>query len=434
MASTAVPARFPSEVESASTNEKIMQLASDLDRILSQSTGKRIVSFGQDRLDMDIQGCAAVFQRIISKRYGATTSCLYSRRIRFLQNRQLAAFLSKHLGNDFLHRVEVTCNVAELVASSPAILVFDTANFGMMSDFDRYVLENQQFKEGKKPIVIVDHHKDNNNGKVLWESPLAYDQRFVRDYRFEAGAATSVMLVLSERAGIRLNQENAADEAAAVAAYLGIKKDTENFNQEYLTDIDRQAISSLESILTDESRSTIADLERPQPMHHWKPLCDAVFQKTARLNSDIAIVGLGVVGDSALIPYIASELIAQGKFKTSIVYAIAYEKLNGNLAYMSLVASGRTHSNDLINLPELFGEVFYVEGNRGRISKGGGRVSADGLCAMAGAEIPLYELIYTPLPFVASVIWPKYAEMFSRRFLDKLPQNAELEGRKIIIL
>lgn len=428
---TATHENTPKSAKIGKQKETIARLAADLDRILNEERRnrdhpKRIISFGQDRLDLDILSSAALFDRIARKEYDLKTTCAYSRRIRFLENRRMASYLSAYMGQNFITRVETSQRIPHLVDESPAILVFDTSNFGMISGFDKLVLETEAFKEGKKPVIVIDHHIDSNNGKVKGESPSAYDISQVHDYRFNAGANASVMIALLSHIGTKLDIKNPQDRAAVISAYLGIRTDTEKFNPEYISDIDGFAIETLERVLDDKSRNVIDEILKTKPPADWTENCRRAIPKAEVNREMISIAGLGAVNDSGIVPYVASELIASGKAHTSIVYAIAYEELNGKIEYISLLASGRTHRNDIIDLPRLFGEAFVTLNKDGvKVSKGGGRPSADGLCAMAGAEIPLQEFRKLSSEELQKTIWPRYSGAVLESIFDRLPATED---------
>lgn len=394
----------------------IDELADIIDKVGCNSRQRMIVSFGQDRLDADVQGSAAIFDLILRKKYDAQSTCFYSKSIAF----PMCRVISDTLPNCFA-RTEHTHDLAQLLERSPSVWVWDTANFSQMSGFD-IVLGSQNFKEGRKRIYVIDHHKDNNAGRGTGCSPTDYGDR-VRIYNYKTGANTSIVLMAMRRLGVTFHPHSADHQARAIAAYLAIQTDTQGFSDAYMTDIDQEATDYLKQVLTHDSMQLIETIST-SVLFSWKLIDMRVKEYVnAGAFSATAVYAVGVVDDFGIIPHTADTLIQQG-FKTSIVYGILVDGY-GPWRSVTLNGSGRTCNNEAVGLPELFGKIFCeILPDGSHKALGGGRVSDDGTNAMCAGEIPLDDLRHMSQPIIEAHVWPAKATMYADR-IKKIISGAD---------
>ena len=395
----------------------MQRIASEIDPILETCRGKRVICFVQDRCDLDAQASVAVFDHILREKYESKATCFYSKQPTFLMNRRVES----ELLSGMFQRTEESENLDERIESSPIITVFDAINFGMISSFSR-VLNNDEFKEGSKPILLFDHHLDSNEAEeIADESPSAYGEK-VKSIVLKAGANTSIMLSLMGELGVEFDPSNEKHKQIAMAAHIGIKIDTEQFKKEYLTKIDEEACDTINKLLDEEALDLIGQLEEIRTPVDWIIHKGRAFSHCRRFDSSVAAYGIGVIDDAGIIPYVADALKETGFFTSVIVFGITHELIDGKLHYVNLTASGRTVDNKQIDLLGVFKNVFYIRGKGGqKISKGGGRSSGIfGASAMTGAEIPLSHLLESSVGDIRSYAWPMEAKKIRRRLMSQI--------------
>jgi hypothetical protein len=98
-----------------------------------------------------------------------------------------------------------------------------------------------------------------------------------------------------------------------------------------------------------------------------------------------------VIDDTGIVPFVANRLMEMCSFKTTIVFALVYDRIEGQIISVDLDASGRSTQDTEIVLPDLFHDIFFVTDPAGRkTSKGGGRTNMLlGDYSGAGASVPL---------------------------------------------
>lgn len=388
-------------------------LADIIDMVGKNTKGRRIISFGQDRLDADVQGSVALFDLILQEKYGSSSICFYSKQIAFKMSRMI----SNMLPGLFL-RAEYTQNIVHMIGQSPSVWVWDTTNFSQMSAFDT-VLQSSSFKRGNKRIYMIDHHTDNNEGKGTGTSPSDYGEK-VRVYRYETGANTSIVIGAMRALGVELKKHRFDHQARGIAAWLAIDIDTQGFKEEYITDHDGSAIDYLESILTDESKAHIKFIKSNVP-RAWREVEERVRRHhKARAFSTTAVYGVGVVEDFGIFPHTADYLLELG-YPTGIVFGILRDQ-EGPSQFVTLNGSGRTRVNDELDLHHLFGEIFYEELKNGsRKALGGGRPSDDGTMVMCAGEEPLSQLNTVGPHLIRLFAWPHYSAILKKRIRKIVP-------------
>ncbi len=389
------------------------ELAHIIDLVGKNSRKKTIVSFGQDRLDADVQGSVAIFDLILQEKYDAQSICFYSKPIAFAMSRVISDTLP-----GYFMRTEHTHNLADRIEHSPSVWVWDTTNFSQMSGFDS-VLKSKSFQDGRKRIYIIDHHGDNNAGLGTGSSPTDYGDR-VRIYNYRTGANTSVVLRAMRELGVELCMDNNDHQARAIAAYLAIKMDTQGFSDEYMADVDQEAKAYLDHVLTSDSKRLITTIATSVPSL-WEFIDKRVMEYAkAGAFSATAVYGVGVVDDFGIIPHTADTLVQNG-FRTGIVYGILIDSL-GPWRAVTLNGSGRTCDNAKIGLPELFGKIFYETLPDGSCKAlGGGRASDDGTKAMCAGEIPLHHLKWINQRTIKRHVWSSESKAYADRIKGIIP-------------
>ncbi len=389
------------------------ELADIIDLVGRNTKGQSIVSFGQDRLDADVQGSVALFDLILKTNYGSGSVCFYSKQVAFSMCKMIANLLP-----GLFVRAEHTPGLASIIGRSPSVWVWDTTNFSQMSAFDA-VLQSSSFRLGGKRIYMIDHHKDNNEGKATGSSPSDYGQH-VRVYRYEIGANTSIVLAAMRELGVELHKDNPDHQARAIAAWLAIDIDTQGFSEQFLTDYDYCAIDYLERVLSETSREQIDFIKKNVPAS-WREVERKVRgYAQEHLFSPTAAYGAGVVDDFGIFPHAADYLLELG-YETSIIFGILRD-CEGASQFVTLNGSGRTCINEDLDLPSRFGEIFYKESESGSCKAlGGGRASDDGRKAMCAGEEPLNHLNAADASFLLHEAWPHYAGILEDRIRRHVP-------------
>ncbi len=340
--------------------------------------GESVLGWTHNRPDPDAEGSAGLMS-IIMDHYGRSFSCLYSKRMAYLENRHIDAnFLPKGL----LQRQELVEDLPGMIESSAGAMLIDTSCYENVNNFSS-VLENPSYHDGKKNIFTIDHHKNGNgdNGIVLEN----------------AGSTVSILTSLIDRLGIPFKDDH---QGILAAAYRGLQTDTQDLSQ--LNDIDQFALDYLEHHLTDASKEDIERISQLKAPFHWmSALGFATSGDVDKYDKNVAIIGLGVVPDNGIYSYVSHEMLKlvtksfYSSINTVIVFGLTYETIADKIYYVDLDASGRTENNNEIKIEELFHDLFYKNGEDGnKISYGGGR-SHDilGHVGIAGASIPMQEYI-----------------------------------------
>ena len=266
---------------------------------------------------------------------------------------------------------------------------------------------------------MIDHHIDNNEGKGTGNSPSDYGPN-VTSLKYSTGANTSVLIAAMRKMGVDLHQDNVDHQARAITAWLAMQIDTQQFANEFMTDLDCEAKSYLDYVLSDESKAHIKTISGSTP-YVWRLIEQHITELVANnAFSTTAVYGVGVIDDFGIIPNTADVLIRSG-FETSIVYGILIDG-HGPSRNITLNASGRTVNNEVIDLPKIFGDIFYeVLPNGAHNAVGGGRASEDGKRAMCAGEIRLPNLFKTGQPIIERFVWPTIANTYGKRITQFVP-------------
>ncbi|MGE0713531.1 MAG: hypothetical protein AB7N76_36640 [Planctomycetota bacterium] len=337
-----------------------------------------IIGWAHDRVDPDTMGANGLMWYLLRERYQKSYHCYYSKRMSFLMNRSLA---TNFLPSGVLVRCESTENLSEIAHKAPLIIVLDATSPEIMTDFSGLLRRSRLLRE--KPILFVDHHR---KGKSDIESlPNA------QGVRYEQGQATSaIVLHVLRNLGLDLHGDDEAYRLAVVAR-AGIQTDLIGVDPKGYAESTRDALDYLDDVLGDRGKQVLAKLSAIKHPLPWYRKLGQALAEVGNYDSTIAVAGLGVIGDTGIVPFVANRLMELGPFKTTIVFAIVYEVLDGQIVSVDLDASGRSSQDTEIVLPDLFHEIFFVTDPDGRRTpKGGGRANKLlGDFSGAGASVPL---------------------------------------------
>jgi hypothetical protein len=199
------------------------------------------------------------------------------------------------------------------------------------------------------------------------------------------------MVHILRNLGLDLNPKSEECFRLAVAAKAGIETDLIGVDSEGIAETTRDALAYLDSVIGERGEEILDKLRGlKQPLSWYKKLGEAL-SRVADYDQNVAVIGLGVVDDTGMIPFVANELMATGPYKTAIVFGLVYDRIEDRIVAVDIDASGRSTADTEIVLPDLFHEVFYITDEEGRkISKGGGRSNMLlGDYSGAGASVPL---------------------------------------------
>jgi hypothetical protein len=341
--------------------------------------GDGIIGWAHDRVDPDTMGANGLMWWLLRERYQKGYQCFYSKRMSFLMNRSLA---TNFMPSGVLTRCEATENLSEIAHKAPMIVVLDATSPEIMTDFAGLLRRSPTLKE--KPILFVDHHR---KGKSDIESlPNA------QGVRYEQGQATSsILLHVLLNLGLDLRNDEEAFRLAVVTK-AGIETDLIGVDPSGYADSTRAALDHLDEILGERGQQVLTKLSSIKHPLPWYRKLGQALAEVGDYDSTVAVAGLGVIGDTGIVPFVANRLMEMGPFKTTIVFAIVYEVLDGQIVSIDLDASGRSSQDTEIVLPDLFHEIFFVTGRDGkRTPKGGGRANKLlGDFSGAGASVPLH--------------------------------------------
>jgi nanoRNase/pAp phosphatase (c-di-AMP/oligoRNAs hydrolase) len=341
--------------------------------------GDEVVGWAHDRMDPDTMGAAGLSWYILKEKFDKKFVCYYSKAMSFLMNRSLA---KNFLPSRLLLRCEEEKDLLGIATRAPLIVILDATSPETMTDLSRLMRRSDEVRQ--KPIFFIDHHR---RGSVDVEDlPNAHGLRLE-----DAQATSAIMVHVLRNLGLDLNPKSEECFRIAVAAKAGIETDLIGVDRDGLADTTRDALAYLDSVIGERGEEILDKLRGlKQPLSWYKRLGDAL----ARVNDydqKIAVVGLGVIDDTGMIPFVANELMATGPFKTAIVFGLVYDRIEDRIVAVDLDASGRSSQDTEVVLPDLFHEIFYITDEEGRkISKGGGRSNMLlGDYSGAGASVPL---------------------------------------------
>jgi nanoRNase/pAp phosphatase (c-di-AMP/oligoRNAs hydrolase) len=341
--------------------------------------GEEVVGWAHDRMDPDTMGAAGLCWFILKEKWGKKFTCYYSKAMSFLMNRSIA---KNFLPSRLLLRCEEEKDLPGIAARAELIFILDATSPEIMSDLSRLMRRSEEIKN--KPIFYIDHHR---KGAVDVE-----DLPGARGLRIEDAQATSAIMVhILRNLGLELNPKSEECFRLAVAAKAGIETDLIGVDRQGISESTRDALAYLDSVLGERGEEILDKLRGlKQPISWYKKLGEAL-SRVDDFDQNTAVIGLGVIDDTGMIPFVANELMATGPYKTAIVFGLVYDRIEDRIVAVDIDASGRSTADTEIVLPDLFHEIFYITDEEGRkISKGGGRSNMLlGDYSGAGASVPL---------------------------------------------
>ncbi len=338
----------------------------------------QIIGWAHDRIDPDTMGANGLMWYLLRERFHKSYACYYSKRMSFLMNRSLA---TNFMPNGVLRRCEGTENLSEIAHKAPIIVVLDATSPEIMSDFSLLLRRSDELRE--KRILFIDHHRKGSSDIENLPNAIGV--------RYEAGQATSAILLhVLRNLGLDLHGSEEGFRLAVVAR-AGIDTDLIGVDPSGYTDSTRDALAYLDSVLGDRGHEILDKLSSIKHPLSWYRKLGQALSEVGNYDSTIAVAGLGVISDTGIVPFVANRLMDIGPFKTTIVFAIVYDIVEGQIVSVDLDASGRSSQDTEVVLPDLFHEIFFVTDPDGRKTpKGGGRANKlMGDFSGAGASVPL---------------------------------------------
>ncbi|MEZ6189164.1 MAG: hypothetical protein R3F62_29710 [Planctomycetota bacterium] len=339
---------------------------------------EELIGWAHDRVDPDTMGANAILWYILREKFGKRYSCFYSKRMSFLMNRTLS---KNFMPNGVLRRCEITENLSEIAHKSPLIIVLDATCPEIMLDFQQLLKRSKQLRE--KPILFFDHHRKGESD--IEDLPNAKGIRYEN-----AQATTSILLHVMLNLGLDLRGHEEGFRLAVIAQ-AGIETDLIGVDPEGYSESTRSALDYLDLVLGERGHEILHKLKSIKHPLTWTKKLGQALAHVEQFDSSIAVVGLGVIDDTGIVPFVANQLLKVGPFKTTIVFGLVFERVEGQIVSVDLDASGRSSQDTEVVLPDLFHEVFFVTSPDGRkTSKGGGRANMLlGDYSGAGASVPL---------------------------------------------
>ncbi|MBL4844305.1 MAG: hypothetical protein JKY65_02155 [Planctomycetes bacterium] len=347
-------------------------------RTLDAVEGDSIIGWAHDRVDPDTMGANGLLWYLLRERYQKSYCCYYSKRMSFLMNRSL---VTNFMPSGVLRRCEATENLSEVAHKAELIVVLDATSPEIMTDFSHLLRRSAEIRE--KPILFIDHHR---RGKSDIETlPNA------NGVRNEGGQATSaIMLHVLLNLGLELGQDDETFRLAVVTR-AGIETDLIGVDPSGYAASTIAALDYLDTVLGERGRAILNKLSSIKHPPGWYRKLGQALTQVGDYDSNIAIAGLGVINDTGIVPFVANRLMEMGPYKTTIVFAIVYDVVDGQIVSIDLDASGRSSADTEIVLADLFHDLFYVtDSDNRRTPKGGGRANKLlGDFSGAGASVPL---------------------------------------------
>ncbi len=340
--------------------------------------GGPVIGWAHDRVDPDTMGANGLLMYLLRERYQLPYACYYSKRMSFLMNRSLA---TNFLPTGILRRCEATENLSEIAHKAELIVVLDATSPEIMTDFSHLLRRSEAMRE--KQILFIDHHR---RGKSDIEAlPNA------NGIRNEGGQATSaIMLHVLLNLGLELGQDDETFRLAVVAK-AGIETDLIGVDPSGYAESTRVALDYLDAAIGERGQAILNKLSAIKHPPGWYRKLGQALTQVGNYDSNIAICGLGVINDTGIVPFVANRLMEMGPYKTTIVFGIVYDVVDGQIVSIDLDASGRSSADTEIVLADLFHEIFYTtDSDNRRTPKGGGRANKLlGDFSGAGASVPL---------------------------------------------
>lgn len=337
-----------------------------------------IIGWAHDRIDPDTMGANGLLWYILRERFGKSYACYYSKRMSFLMNRSLA---TNFMPAGVLRRCEGTENLSEIALKAPLICILDATSPEIMTDFALLLRRSEEIRQ--KRILFIDHHRKGQSDVENLPNAVGF--------RNEAAQATTAILVhVLLNLGLDLHGTEEGFRLAVVAR-AGIDTDLIGVDPSGYADSTREAIAYLDTVLGERGHEILEKLSSIKHPLSWYRKLGQTMADVTNFDSTIAVAGLGVISDTGIVPFVANRLMEIGPFKTTIVFAIVYDVVEGQIVSVDLDASGRSTQDTEVVLPDLFHEIFFVTDPDGRKTpKGGGRANKLlGDYSGAGASVPL---------------------------------------------
>lgn len=337
-----------------------------------------VIGWAHDRVDPDTMGANGLLWYLLRERYQKQYACYYSKRMSFLMNRSLA---TNFLPTGVLRRCEATENLSEIAHKAELIVVLDATSPEIMTDFSHLLRRSEEIRE--KQILFIDHHR---RGKSDIETLTN-----AKGVRNEGGQATSaIMLHVLLNLGLELGQDDETFRLAVVAK-AGIETDLIGVDPSGYAESTRVALDYLDAAIGERGQEILNKLSAIKHPPGWYRKLGQALTEVGNYDSNIAICGLGVINDTGIVPFVANRLMEMGPYKTTIVFGIVYDVVDGQIVSIDLDASGRSSADTEIVLADLFHEIFYTtDSDNRRTPKGGGRANKLlGDFSGAGASVPL---------------------------------------------
>jgi nanoRNase/pAp phosphatase (c-di-AMP/oligoRNAs hydrolase) len=347
-------------------------------RTIETLDGEDVIGWAHDRVDPDTMGANGLFWYLLREKFGKTYTCFYSKRMSFLMNRSLA---TNFLPAGVLRRCEQTDNLAEVALKAQLIVILDATCPEIMTDFAHLIRRSKEVKS--KPILFIDHHRRGSSD--IEDLPNAIGVRSE-----EAQSTSAILVHVVQNLGLDLR---GSDEGfrLAVVARAGIETDLIGVDEKAYAPSTREALAYLDEVLGERGLEVLDRLRAIRHPTSWYRKLGEALAQVENYDTTIAVVGLGVIDDTGIVPFVANRLMEMIGFKTTIVFGLVYDRIEGQIISVDLDASGRSTQDTEIVLADLFHDIFFVTDQAGRkTSRGGGRSNMLlGDYSGAGASVPL---------------------------------------------
>lgn len=355
------------------------------EKILGIEKGKTLSIFMHNSPDPDAMASALVLEKIAGH-YGKKSKIYYDEEIDFPTNRLEV----KLLNLDF----EKISNPESTIGSMDYVALVDVATEGKISHYSLL---------GPKVIIDIDHHqaeKRSNPGSFI--------------YRGSSGACVSILIDFMKKLKIKFDQKE--DRNLIIASYLGLKTDTSGFYEKSMEKIDHAAKKMIDKLLVDDYRRLIYGIEHPEIPIDWSVRLGNVLIELFTAQGDVFHSGVGVTGDTGVVPYITEDLFRRGNFGTVMTYGLCYNIDQDRYSNLKIKASGRSRDKDF-DLGGFFSEIFYKDTAQGRMYSGSARKSTQ-FVTYAGAEILIDNNVDSTEEL--NDLWDEWKNTISRRINSKL--------------
>jgi nanoRNase/pAp phosphatase (c-di-AMP/oligoRNAs hydrolase) len=340
--------------------------------------GEDVIGWAHDRIDPDTMGANGLMWYLLRERFQKHYVCYYSKRMSFLMNRSLA---TNFMPSGVLRRCEQTDALSEIAHKAPLIVILDATCPEIMTDFAHLIRRSKEVRH--KPILFIDHHRKGSSD--VEDLPNAVG------IRTESAQATSAILLhvmLNLGLDLRGSEEGFR---LAVVTKAGIETDLIGVDPSGYADSTKAALAYLDEVLGERGIEILEKLKAIKHPTSWYRKLGEALAEVENYDPTIAVAGLGVIDDTGIVPFVANRLMEMCSFKTTIVFGLVYDRIEGQIISVDLDASGRSTQDTEIILPDLFHDIFFVTDPAGRkTSKGGGRTNSIlGDYSGAGASVPL---------------------------------------------